>query len=490
MGAQLTRADGRLITRSSRINRPSVQTFKMFSGLSAWFSTSCDSAVIKLWNEQGGDIVNEESAEFVFSEDANTPDTRNLHQSEAYAAGELVIFKTEWIKLAIDVGNRHLVSPGPFVLSPVEYEPLLGELTDKREMYLRTPVEVECIAEVQQENAVSESCSLETSDSRNEGLEMPNLRETEICTETETETGGSGDIETRKFISRQPIGRGNSEIEIFKGRRHTERMGSPRGCGAESMMVKSRKRKAERIEDKTRGNRQIRVNESTSSKTLAMVLAEEGYGTLTEENIGPTSHQTAVSESSCSESSDSRQEKSEMEMSCTETEVVGNRETEILGRQVWRMGNQGKGICERSMNMKSRKREAKRIEKTSDKTLAMVLAEKLTEEQIGSTSHQTDKSRKSEAKRIEKTSDKTLAMVLAEKGYGTLTEDQIGSTSHQTDQACNDHTLRESVEQEKEDLHDVQGVIHVRGLSLSRMKKKLREFKPNVDGCYVTLKTI
>lgn len=124
----------------------------------------------------------------------------------------------------------------------------------------------------------------------------------------------------------------------------------------------------------------------------------------------------------------------------TATEVVGNRKTEVLGRQVWSMENQGS--FEESRNVKSRKRD--------------------------------------DAKCIEKTSHKTLAMVLEEKGYRMLTDEQVGS-AHQTNQTAWD-------EQEKE-LREFQGVIHVSGLSLSKAAKKLKEFSPNVNGCYVTLKT-
>lgn len=426
-------------------------------------------------------MSNQESAEFLFSDEARAADTRHLHQSKAYAEEELVIFKSKWIKRVISIGNRHLVSPGPFILSPVEYEPLIDELLEREgnKNRLETAADILHDGETHRKDIASESLCPEAASSRDAGMEQ-------------SET--SGQRERRRNHDE------GEKVRLVR-QRETERTQTL----AEVLAV-SKLRQPDHLHE---GN--VNCQSERSREGTRKVSQQTGCGlckqvdTVTDEDLIliQSSSKSAVVETTIPGCADKVSSGDLVRSEGTETGRHGDREAggaedEGISKdtETRRFASRHSGRCRNSKTRMSADKQIgrPRDQESCDFEVSATQRSRAEDvERVGDT----EKGGNRQPSRNKKTSARTLAMVLAEKGYRQPPWDlaTIGqaSSSKQTVQT-GDATIRESQSQlcitdqaMNRDFHSIPGVVHIESLTLST-EVRLREFKPSLQGCYVTLK--
>ncbi|XP_069138395.1 telomere repeats-binding bouquet formation protein 2-like isoform X3 [Argopecten irradians] len=97
-------------------------TSQLFQGQTAWFSSSVSSRNIKLWKEHGGLIVGIEHAQFVFSEDEEAEDTKQIFSSEAYIDEHLAVFHAKYVSDAVKQSDGTKIPLGDYFLPPKDIQ--------------------------------------------------------------------------------------------------------------------------------------------------------------------------------------------------------------------------------------------------------------------------------------------------------------------------------------------------------------------------------
>ncbi|KAL4228060.1 hypothetical protein ACF0H5_013496 [Mactra antiquata] len=99
----------------------------IFSGLTAWFSASVSDEAHKLWVEYGGRERSVDEAQFLFSEDANCPDTISVFESESYIDEHVCVFHASYVSDCVKKGNSKDVILGRYVFPPSEVLKMMGQ---------------------------------------------------------------------------------------------------------------------------------------------------------------------------------------------------------------------------------------------------------------------------------------------------------------------------------------------------------------------------
>ncbi|KAK3578284.1 hypothetical protein CHS0354_010488 [Potamilus streckersoni] len=98
---------------------------KVFDGLTAWFSTSVSNSKKKLWSDGGGEETDFDSAMFMFSQDTQADDTKEIYVSEAYLDEHLAVFHPNFINQCWKAGDVKAVAVGKYFLPPKEIQQLV-----------------------------------------------------------------------------------------------------------------------------------------------------------------------------------------------------------------------------------------------------------------------------------------------------------------------------------------------------------------------------
>lgn len=94
----------------------------MFKGLTAWFSRSVSRTKRQKWVAGGGKEASLDSAQFIFSQDAHTPDTLRIFDSAAYLDEHLSVFHANYITECVKKGSMEVVALGKYILLPTEVQ--------------------------------------------------------------------------------------------------------------------------------------------------------------------------------------------------------------------------------------------------------------------------------------------------------------------------------------------------------------------------------
>ncbi|ELT95246.1 hypothetical protein CAPTEDRAFT_211115 [Capitella teleta] len=108
------------ITQNSVCGSTSFDDAAAFFGLSAWFSSSVCSERINLWTTHGGRLEDVDDAMYLFSEDADSPDTKRLYTSRACLHDHVTIFHASFIDESLRLGNCRNVVIGNYIIPPKE----------------------------------------------------------------------------------------------------------------------------------------------------------------------------------------------------------------------------------------------------------------------------------------------------------------------------------------------------------------------------------
>ncbi|KAL3866112.1 hypothetical protein ACJMK2_043444 [Sinanodonta woodiana] len=98
---------------------------KMFEGLTAWFSASVSKSKKKIWSDGGGQVADFDSAMFVFSQDAQADDTKEIFECEAYLDEHLAVFHPNFINQCWKIGDVKAVAVGKYFLPPQDIQQLV-----------------------------------------------------------------------------------------------------------------------------------------------------------------------------------------------------------------------------------------------------------------------------------------------------------------------------------------------------------------------------
>ncbi|XP_033749422.1 telomere repeats-binding bouquet formation protein 2-like isoform X2 [Pecten maximus] len=97
----------------------------LFQGQTAWFSASVLKRRIKLWKKHGGLIAGIDHAQFVFSEDEEAADTKQIFCSEAYIDEHLAVFHAMYVSDSAKQKNGTKLPLGDYFLPPKEVQQLI-----------------------------------------------------------------------------------------------------------------------------------------------------------------------------------------------------------------------------------------------------------------------------------------------------------------------------------------------------------------------------
>ncbi|XP_078611563.1 uncharacterized protein LOC144881919 isoform X2 [Branchiostoma floridae x Branchiostoma japonicum] len=114
---------------ASRHKLPSIFCFKsrpgVFTHFTAWFSQSVPEETVKAWLQQEGKLADQSCAKFLFSVEADCPDTREFFQSSLYLDDRLSMFHADFVDATVQQGDMSVVPIGMYVLPPPELHPEL-----------------------------------------------------------------------------------------------------------------------------------------------------------------------------------------------------------------------------------------------------------------------------------------------------------------------------------------------------------------------------
>lgn len=94
----------------------------MFKGLTAWFLRSVSRNKRQKWFSHGGKEASLDNAQFIFSQDAQAPDTLRIFESTAYLDEHLSIFHSNYISECVKKGGTQSVALGKYILLPAEVQ--------------------------------------------------------------------------------------------------------------------------------------------------------------------------------------------------------------------------------------------------------------------------------------------------------------------------------------------------------------------------------
>ncbi|XP_077420363.1 telomere repeats-binding bouquet formation protein 2 [Vanacampus margaritifer] len=91
----------------------------MFANSKAWFSNSVSPSLRDFWLAEDGIVTGWRSADYLFSDDAEHPDTLRVFQSMEYIWDMVTIFHSLFLSACEKRGSIKSVSIGHYVLPPV-----------------------------------------------------------------------------------------------------------------------------------------------------------------------------------------------------------------------------------------------------------------------------------------------------------------------------------------------------------------------------------
>ncbi|KAJ7986022.1 hypothetical protein DPEC_G00346510 [Dallia pectoralis] len=91
----------------------------MFKKRTAWFSNSVRRGARRFWVSEGGAITSWRNADYLFSEDASSPDTTSVFESKDYAENRLTVFHSFYLAACEKCLSVKSVCIGHYVLPPV-----------------------------------------------------------------------------------------------------------------------------------------------------------------------------------------------------------------------------------------------------------------------------------------------------------------------------------------------------------------------------------
>ncbi|XP_034535981.1 telomere repeats-binding bouquet formation protein 2-like [Notolabrus celidotus] len=140
----------------------------MFRDKSAWFSSSVPQARQNIWFVEGGTITCWRKADYLFSEDASSPDTLRIFESKDYLWNKVVVFHSLFLSVCEERHSVKSVCIGHYVLPPASVQDevrevvgrLIWESEDKPSPVQRSLGSSSCLSD-----ACSEPSDIDSSDS-------------------------------------------------------------------------------------------------------------------------------------------------------------------------------------------------------------------------------------------------------------------------------------------------------------------------------------
>ncbi|XP_075877804.1 telomere repeats-binding bouquet formation protein 2 [Nelusetta ayraudi] len=94
----------------------------MFRKKSAWFSNSVPETYRQLWAIEGGSSASWRTADYLFSEDADCPDTQRIFESRDYHWNKVVVFHSMFLLACEKRQSVKSVCIGHYVLPPASVQ--------------------------------------------------------------------------------------------------------------------------------------------------------------------------------------------------------------------------------------------------------------------------------------------------------------------------------------------------------------------------------
>ncbi|OWF46937.1 telomere repeats-binding bouquet formation protein 2-like isoform X2 [Mizuhopecten yessoensis] len=102
-----------------------AETSLFLQGQTAWFSSSVSKRKVKLWMKHGGLIEEIDHAQFIFSEDEEAADTKQIFSSEAYLDEHLAVFHAMYVTDCVKQKNGSKIPLGDYFLPPKDVQQLI-----------------------------------------------------------------------------------------------------------------------------------------------------------------------------------------------------------------------------------------------------------------------------------------------------------------------------------------------------------------------------
>ncbi|XP_052829157.1 telomere repeats-binding bouquet formation protein 2-like isoform X1 [Octopus bimaculoides] len=106
--------------KQENMNKTVGQGAKIFSGLSAWFSSSVRPKTTGLWVALGGITHPVEIADYLFSSDVTSPDTAKIFSSSIYE--KVAIVHASYIHACILAEDIMKIPLGCYILYPKAFQ--------------------------------------------------------------------------------------------------------------------------------------------------------------------------------------------------------------------------------------------------------------------------------------------------------------------------------------------------------------------------------
>ncbi|XP_016427157.1 telomere repeats-binding bouquet formation protein 2 [Sinocyclocheilus rhinocerous] len=90
----------------------------MFKGKTAWFSGSVGMGVTSVWVSEGGALSSWKTADYLFSADASSEDTKRIYESEDYVKNRATVFHSNFVSTCKPRQSVKSVPIGHYVLPP------------------------------------------------------------------------------------------------------------------------------------------------------------------------------------------------------------------------------------------------------------------------------------------------------------------------------------------------------------------------------------
>ncbi|XP_051754714.1 telomere repeats-binding bouquet formation protein 2 isoform X1 [Ctenopharyngodon idella] len=90
----------------------------MFKGKTAWFSSSVGQGVTSFWVSEGGALSSWKTANYLFSDDASSEDTKRIYHSEDYVNNRATVFHSNFLSACKPRQSVKSVPIGHYVLPP------------------------------------------------------------------------------------------------------------------------------------------------------------------------------------------------------------------------------------------------------------------------------------------------------------------------------------------------------------------------------------
>ncbi|XP_018962387.1 telomere repeats-binding bouquet formation protein 2-like isoform X2 [Cyprinus carpio] len=131
----------------------------MFKGKTAWFSDSVGKRVTNFW---GGALSSWKTADYLFSADASSQDTKRIYESEDYVKNRATVFHSNFLSACKSRQSVTSVPVGHYVLPPDsvqnEMRALIGRFIWETEEQLLNLLKVMCEDQIYTEGSEDSLC--------------------------------------------------------------------------------------------------------------------------------------------------------------------------------------------------------------------------------------------------------------------------------------------------------------------------------------------